>query len=174
MENHQSVVYIIGGAWTYQHCKYSYVGVTNNLRRRLKQHRGQLKGGAVYTKRSRDWRIIAVVGGLLKRKTALQLEWSLKHCRKRCVGHTPLQRRVNALWHVLSKAESWTRSSPRTADLLQTIWVWWQPALVHTALSLKNWEHLPEATQPSESTDSLKQRLSSPVKKASSLPVLKS
>lgn len=162
MENHQSVVYIIGGAWTHEHCKYSYVGVTNNLRRRLKQHRGQLKGGAVYTKRSRDWRIIAVVGGLLKRKTALQLEWSLKHCRGRAGGHTSLQRRIAALWHVLSKAERWTHKGPHTHDLLHTLWVWWQPALVDHALSFKDWSHLPNRVQPSVSSDNLRQRLSSP------------
>ena len=54
---------------------HSYVGVTDNFKRRLKEHNGQSgKGrGARYTK-GRAWRPIFRVTGLPTRRQALQLE----------------------------------------------------------------------------------------------------
>lgn len=38
--------------------KRSYIGVTNNIDRRLKQHNGVIKGGAKYTRIAKDWYIV--------------------------------------------------------------------------------------------------------------------
>ena len=56
----------------------TYIGVTNNLERRLKQHNGIAKGGARYTSNYSPWTFNAVF--LLKnRHDALSLEWKAKH-----------------------------------------------------------------------------------------------
>jgi putative endonuclease len=65
--------------------KKSYVGVTNSLPRRLRQHNGELHGGARYTHAHRPWRFFAifVVGN---RHDALSIEWKIKHCKRKSDG----------------------------------------------------------------------------------------
>jgi predicted GIY-YIG superfamily endonuclease len=61
----------------------SYVGITNNLPRRLKQHRGVLSGGAKYTSRLREqgatWILGATAHFFSGHQEVLCLEWSLQH-----------------------------------------------------------------------------------------------
>lgn len=38
----------------------SYIGVTNNIMRRLRQHNGEISGGAKFTRRAKDWRVVAI------------------------------------------------------------------------------------------------------------------
>ena len=59
-----------------------YVGMTNNMPRRLRQHNGQLQGGARTTKGNRPWRVVYQIKGLTKRQAG-QLEYALKHRRVR-------------------------------------------------------------------------------------------
>jgi predicted GIY-YIG superfamily endonuclease len=59
----------------------SYVGVTNNLARRLRQHNGDIVGGARYTKGSRPWAFFAVFQ-VSNRHDALSIEWKVKHQKK--------------------------------------------------------------------------------------------
>jgi predicted GIY-YIG superfamily endonuclease len=61
----------------------TYVGVTNNFPRRIRQHNGELKGGAKATRAesARPWVPLVHVCGLDKR-SALRLEWRMHHCRK--------------------------------------------------------------------------------------------
>ena len=59
----------------------TYKGCTNNLRRRVRQHNGEIKGGARSTTRRRQchpWKV-ACVASNLTHKEALRLEWSWKH-----------------------------------------------------------------------------------------------
>lgn len=60
----------------------TYVGCTNNMSRRLRQHNGEIVGGARYTsaKSSRPWKIVFIVQNLT-RTEAMRLEWKLKHKR---------------------------------------------------------------------------------------------
>jgi predicted GIY-YIG superfamily endonuclease len=61
----------------------SYVGITNNLRRRLKQHRGELSGGAKYTTGLREkgcqWVLGATAHGFVSHAEVLKVEWALQH-----------------------------------------------------------------------------------------------
>jgi predicted GIY-YIG superfamily endonuclease len=59
----------------------TYVGYTNNLEKRIKQHNGELAGGALSTKRYRPWVIIAYAT-FKTSKEALSVEYQIKHSRK--------------------------------------------------------------------------------------------
>jgi structure-specific endonuclease subunit SLX1 len=77
----------------------TYVGITPDLDRRLKQHNGLLSGGAMATK-GRSWERIGYVKGFPDHRAALQFEWRWKQISRRCVGG-PLERRLRALQELL-------------------------------------------------------------------------
>jgi len=56
----------------------TYVGYTNNLDRRIRQHNGEIKGGAKYTQ-GKKWEYAAYISGFPNNIIALQFEWKLKH-----------------------------------------------------------------------------------------------
>lgn len=53
--------------------KNTYIGMTNNPKRRIRQHNGIIKGGAKCTKKSTTWRMHIVVG-MFNKKDALRFE----------------------------------------------------------------------------------------------------
>ena len=72
----------------------SYVGVTNDIGRRLLEHNGHKSGGARYTTMFKPWRVHALFR-LRNRRDALSLEWNVKH-RKRKADGLGVEGRVNA------------------------------------------------------------------------------
>uniref|UniRef100_A0A6C0BLR3 GIY-YIG domain-containing protein n=1 Tax=viral metagenome TaxID=1070528 RepID=A0A6C0BLR3_9ZZZZ len=92
--------------------RQTYVGVTNNFKRRLRQHNGEITGGARRTRAYRPWTPFLHVSGLTKSQ-ALQLEWALKHRRK---GGAGPEGRVRTLEFLLGTAQ-WTKNSTPTAEL---------------------------------------------------------
>lgn len=60
-----------------------YIGCTNNLKRRIRQHRGDIVGGAKYTRSFKDAYYILYIG-MFTKCHALSLENVMKkHCRKK-------------------------------------------------------------------------------------------
>ena len=55
----------------------NYVGYTNNLHRRLRQHNQEIKGGAQRTKCGK-WSVHRVVMGFVTKRNALRYEFALK------------------------------------------------------------------------------------------------
>ena len=69
-----------------KHPNRTYVGYTNNPKRRLRQHNGEIKGGAKYTQIGRPYKFAACIGGFQSHSAALQFEWRCHNpagCRKR-------------------------------------------------------------------------------------------
>uniref|UniRef100_A0A7S1XLA6 GIY-YIG domain-containing protein n=1 Tax=Phaeomonas parva TaxID=124430 RepID=A0A7S1XLA6_9STRA len=57
----------------------TYVGFTVNPHRRLRQHNGEIKGGAKRTRMYRPWETAVVVGGFTQKTKALSFEWAWQH-----------------------------------------------------------------------------------------------
>jgi predicted GIY-YIG superfamily endonuclease len=80
----------------------TYVGVTPDLDRRLRQHNGVICGGAAATA-GRSWERVCHVRGFPDQRAALQFEWRWKQLsRKRFGTGEPLQRRLQALQELLA------------------------------------------------------------------------
>jgi putative endonuclease len=84
----------------------TYIGVTNDLARRLRQHNGEIAGGARFTRRARPW-CFAAVFAVSTRRAALQLEYRAKRARRRA-GETRAAV-IARVAHALGGAGSATR-----------------------------------------------------------------
>jgi putative endonuclease len=62
--------------------KTLYCGITNNLDNRMRQHRGEIKGGAKYT-RSRQPFSVAYTEEVATRSEALKREYAIKKMTKK-------------------------------------------------------------------------------------------
>jgi len=84
----------------------SYIGATVDLNRRLRQHNGEIMGGAVATKiqvkKGEVWERACYIKGMPDWRTALQVEWRWKQLsRKLPKNKLPLERRMMALSQLL-------------------------------------------------------------------------
>ena len=66
---------------------FHYVGCTTDVKRRIRQHNGEIKGGGKYTATKRPWALEAVYGPYQGRSNAMKAEYALKR-GKRGVGRT--------------------------------------------------------------------------------------
>ena len=81
--------------------KNTYVGATTNVARRLRQHNGELAGGAKRTRSHRPWKLAAsvLVGSKIP---ALKLEWKMKRAKgpkKRLVLFAQLCNKLQLEYH---------------------------------------------------------------------------
>jgi len=101
MENY--IIYILINKFN----NYTYVGITNNEIRRLRQHNGELKGGARYTtnfKKDGEWVYYAQIKNVDK-CTALSIEKKIKIHSKKFSG-TPIEKRIKAVNYILPSYEN--------------------------------------------------------------------
>ncbi len=112
--------------------RHTYVGITNNMTRRLRQHNGEISGGAKCTKRDycRPWTVALTVSGFRTKVEALQFEWALHHTK----GAGGLFGRLAKLGVVLRKRQ-WTRSAPKASSVPLTLHVF--PGEQHDTIKLK-------------------------------------
>ena len=96
--------------------KLTYNGSTNDPKRRLRQHNGEIKGGARFTSRclGGGWEIYCLMSGFPDHVNALQCEWRWKHCNgkpgPRCRQYCGPDGRIRGLNEVLG-LDRWTGNS---------------------------------------------------------------
>lgn len=91
----------------------TYNGSTNNLVRRLRQHNGEIAGGAKATRGKGPWVYIAVWEGFQSHREALSCEWRIKHptnSRKRPPQYNGVKGRIKSLG-LLVGLDCWTNQS---------------------------------------------------------------
>lgn len=98
--NNNYIIYLLYNTTS----NYTYVGITNKPERRIRQHNGELVGGAKYTKIKKgegEWKyygwIQAKEGYIIEKRPALSLEKKIKIHSKRTKGSSPIERRVNTI-----------------------------------------------------------------------------
>ena len=88
----------------------TYAGVSPTPVRRLRQHNGEIKGGAKYTTgRGPGWTHVCLISGFQDKIQAMQFEWAVKHVPPRNAGG--LVNRIKKLYVTLNK-ERWTLNAP--------------------------------------------------------------
>jgi predicted GIY-YIG superfamily endonuclease len=110
--NSQYYCYILFTANPF-YSNHTYNGSTNNLTRRLRQHNGELVGGAKSTSNKGPWDYLAVMSGFSSHKEALSCEWRIKHPtghRVRPKKYCGVEGRIKSLNLVLN-LEKWTNNS---------------------------------------------------------------
>jgi predicted GIY-YIG superfamily endonuclease len=95
----------------------TYIGATVDLDRRLRQHNGEIKGGAKRTtmkvSNHNEWRRVCYVSQFPSWSATLQFEWRWKQLsRKYPTNMNPLERRMRALHELLSLAQSTSKAIP--------------------------------------------------------------
>ena len=91
----------------------TYNGSTNNLIRRLRQHNGEIVGGAKATKGKGPWVYIVVWEGFKSKQEALSCEWRIKHptnTRKRPSEYNGVNGRIKSL-NLLIMLDKWAKKS---------------------------------------------------------------
>lgn len=98
------------------HANRTYNGYTINLSKRIRQHNGEITGGAKYTKKygNKQWKYLAIVSGFPDYYNALQAEWRIKHPsgrpgRRLSCYNSPIGR-LTGLSEVMH-LERWTKQS---------------------------------------------------------------
>lgn len=113
------------------HKNLTYIGKTNDLNRRLRQHNGDISDGKNWTgtRKGQPWKIVGYITGFNNETEALQLEWRLHHPFNRndkknmkIKGLVGMKKRIRDMKHVL-QLDQWTRSSPKISDL--QLYVFW-------------------------------------------------
>ena len=107
----------------------TYVGATVNLDHRLRQHNGEIKGGARATsmkvKNGETWRRVCYVEGFPSWSECLKFEWAWKfYSRKLSIKLFPLERRKQALKTLLSREKSTSKAIPFSewAKPINVVW----------------------------------------------------
>ena len=96
----------------------TYCGKTNNFARRLRQHNGEIVGGAKYTRTATNWAPLIVIRGFQTNSEALKAEWKMRNVYNRRlyanssqVLPTSQSKRIATLNYILNSCDKWTKSS---------------------------------------------------------------
>lgn len=103
--------------WCYllKSCKnnHTYIGYTTDFEKRLRQHNGEISGGAKKTRFSKPWKIVALITGFIDNHMALRFEFRWQRPPKGLRGFT-ISKRISSLNYLISqydKGKSWPKLS---------------------------------------------------------------
>lgn len=100
-----------------KHPRKTYVGYTVDPSRRIRQHNGEISGGAKRTSKARPWKMVCYIEGFPDKRTALQYEWINNHPKIKRWG---VNGRITTMKETLMK-DKFTKTSKPTKDLNLTI-----------------------------------------------------
>jgi predicted GIY-YIG superfamily endonuclease len=105
----------------------TYNGYTVAPKRRLRQHNGEIKGGAKYTSSKGDgWEMYFLMTGFPNPNNAMSFEWRLRHPdnkRKRPTKYSGPKGRINGLADIIG-LENWTnQTSINNSEQQFKIWI---------------------------------------------------
>jgi predicted GIY-YIG superfamily endonuclease len=98
MERHENGVIYCLYSTTYPN--RTYIGATKTLSRRIRQHNGEITGGARYTRTGRPWTIAWYVTGSPSWNTTLSCEWFVKFYSRHnlmCSSHNVMRSSHNVM-----------------------------------------------------------------------------
>ena len=90
----------------------TYIGSTVDVDRRLRQHNGEISGGARATARGKGWTRVCHIVGFPDEKSALQFEWRWKQLSRKEASNNPMERRLNALCALLNLERATAKAQP--------------------------------------------------------------
>ena len=96
----------------------TYAGVSPDPVRRLRQHNGEISGGADQTRGRGPWTVVYLVSGFRTRQEALQFEyaWRRVHTHQRPRPPYTMEGRYNSLLCLMGK-ERWSSKSPLACEV---------------------------------------------------------
>lgn len=95
----------------------TYIGYTVDPVRRLRQHNGEIVGGAKRTTRARPWKMICHISGFPDKRTALQYEWINNHPK---VKRWNINGRLKTLTETLLRGR-FCKTSPLSSSMNLTL-----------------------------------------------------
>ena len=100
----------------------TYNGSTNNMKRRLRQHNGEIKGGAKCTSKRGPWSPYCIITGFQDNVEALQTEWRIKRVegRRRARTYSGPKGRIKGLNKIL-QMDQFTSKSQRLVKEMNLI-----------------------------------------------------
>lgn len=104
---------------------HTYNGSTNNPYRRLRQHNGEISGGAKATKNKGPWEMYFLMTGFKTHNNALSCEWRIKHPTnkklrpKKYCGPDGRIKALNEILHL----EKWTSKCEENVDCQYTLYI---------------------------------------------------
>ena len=101
----------------------TYIGVTTNLTKRLRQHNGDICGGAKYTRSFRPWKPVLTVSGFYTKNQTLSFEYRVKKKRNnknKLVTVYLLNNRITNFFDVL-KLDNFTSKCINPKDAIYTV-----------------------------------------------------
>ena len=88
--------------------KHTYIGATLDPDRRLRQHNGDIKGGAKATRKCREWQTVLRVSPFPEQRDALQFEWMWKRRSRR----QSVEGKIACARKIIHEGHSTSRSLP--------------------------------------------------------------
>lgn len=85
----------------------TYIGITNDIYKRILQHNNILSGGAKSTKKTNDWMYYCFVGCFNNKSEAMRFEWLWKHYKpvNKWISTKGLKNRLDRLYELLDDIE---------------------------------------------------------------------